>query len=249
MADAEKKSGYGDFGNLSGQYKKARRKYPEEVINFLFSSISTNDKILDLGCGTGISTRQIASRNANVLGCDKDLKMVREAAAENDGVIYVVAHAEAMPFRNSYFNAITAFSAFHWFVNDTAISEIKRVLKLNGIFLVANKNDVGDFKKIYRKIFEEVVGSKLPDKAGYDPSQILVNAGFSDIHVKILETSEYFTIDDALEYRKTASTWNIIPANLKQKITDALKKQYAEISVNGVIERKLVIETVTAKSL
>jgi len=148
MANAEKKYGYGDFGNLSGHYAKARLKYPEEIMDFLFSLTNSRDEILDLGSGTGISTRQIAQRNQKVIGCEKDSQMVKEAIKENDGINYVIAPAEKLPFANGTFPAVTAFSAFHWFCNDGAVSEIKRILKPNGIFFVANKKDVGDFKEV-----------------------------------------------------------------------------------------------------
>ena len=54
---------YGDFGNLTSNYVLARQQFPQRVIELLFESIDSNTElpfILDVGCGTGIATRQLA---------------------------------------------------------------------------------------------------------------------------------------------------------------------------------------------
>lgn len=51
-----------EFGKLSQAYSVARLDYPQEVIDYVISFAYKDAKILDLGCGTGIATRQLAQR-------------------------------------------------------------------------------------------------------------------------------------------------------------------------------------------
>lgn len=243
------KYGYGNFGNLSKQYAVARQDFPLEAIEWFWSfGKNRNARILDLGCGTGISTRQIADGGGVIVGCDVDEQMITEAKKANDGLEYLVARAENLPFRNTEFDAITAFSAFHWFANEKALSEIKRVMKPNGIFYVVNKNDTGDFKKGYKEIIKSVLQQDLPEaKKGYEPEKLLKDSGFTDVQVRNFETSEYFNPAQAMQYLQSVSIWNLIPDDIKPITLKLLKDYCRENTINEKIERKLRIKCVAGR--
>ncbi len=241
--------GYGNFGNLSNNYAEARRDFPQEVIEWLWQLIGSRDaEVLDLGCGTGISTRQIAEGDGTVVGCDKDGQMIRRAREAGDDLEYYIAPAETLPFDGEAFNAVTAFSAFHWFANDKAIEEIQRVLKPGGVFFVVNKNDVGNFKRGYKDIIRRVTKQELPAaKKGYNPKDLLREAGFSEAEERNYPASEYFTLKQAVAYLQSVSVWNLVPRERKD---DALKllEDYCRRNMNdeGHIERKLTVKAVAA---
>lgn len=66
------------FDALAHDYDLGRKAYPQSVINFCVSSLSTKDTLaLDLGCGTGIASRQLAQKGLQVIGCDVSLRMPR----------------------------------------------------------------------------------------------------------------------------------------------------------------------------
>jgi SAM-dependent methyltransferase len=243
------KYGYGNFGNLSQHYANARQDFSLEVIDWFWSSIENrNARILDLGCGTGISTRQVAEKGGVVIGCDVDEQMINEAKQSNDGLEYLVAKAENLPFGDEEFDAVTTFSAFHWFANEKALSEIKRVLKLRGTFYVVNKNDTGDFKKGYKEIIKGVLQHDLPEaKKGYKPEKLLEESGFVDVQVKNFAASEYFSLPQAVEYLQSVSIWNLIPADRKNSTLELLEDYCKGKTVDGKIERKLNIKTVVAR--
>lgn len=248
MGHEGKKYGYGYFGNLGKQYAEARQGFPEEVISWLWSFLpNRNAHILDLGCGTGISTRQIAERGGIVVGCDKDELMIAEAKKTDDGLEYLVATAENLPYNNAEFYAVTAFSAFHWFANEKAISEIKRILKPKGVMYVVNKNDIGDFKKGYKEIIRSVLQQDLPEaKKNYLPEKFLAEKGFEDIQVKDFETSEYFTLPQAIDYLQSVSIWNLVPNDLKLTTLESLENYCKSHLMKGMVERKLNVRVVTA---
>ena len=80
----EKTYSQNDFGNMAHVYNTTRRGYGDEVYPYIKFLLKTKSiKTLDLGCGTGISTRELQQHGFNVIGLDKDESMI--AVAEEHG--------------------------------------------------------------------------------------------------------------------------------------------------------------------
>src|SRR4051812_35579868 len=97
------------FGKNVSSYIAGRKQYPKEVIQLIKNVFKLENKItiLDLGCGTGIATRQLADKNIKVSGCDADIRMI-DAAKRNrsKGIRYYQNAGSNLPFKNSSFDAI-----------------------------------------------------------------------------------------------------------------------------------------------
>lgn len=129
------------FGKEAANYTKFREPYPDALFTFLVGQIpADSSNILDIACGTGKSTEPLVEIDLVVSGVDHDPQMIAEAVKQaelkNLKIDYQVAEAEHLPFPDSHFDVITVGTAFHFFVNDTAMSEIKRVLKPGGLLFV-----------------------------------------------------------------------------------------------------------------
>lgn len=238
------KKGYGDFGNLSKNYDKARKGSPAESIDYIFKKIGKEKPyILDIGCGTGIATEQLLENGAEAIGTDIDAEMIRLAKADNRYRIeYQVAPAEKQPFASNRFDAVTAFSAFHWFASKAALDEIKRVLKPGGVFFAINKNEIGDFKKKNKEILQQFIDREIPDvKKEYDPKRVLQRNGFQSVEERAFPVTEYFTPEEALGYVQTMSVWNLVPIQTKDEALKKLTMHFIENTTNGKIERRLNI--------
>ncbi|HLK10265.1 MAG TPA: methyltransferase domain-containing protein, partial [Candidatus Binatia bacterium] len=75
-------------------------------------------RVLDVGCGTGLLSDQIAREHpaTRVVGCDFSLGMLRRAAAARDGgAVWVRGDALRLPFRDTTFDALVCTEALHWF--------------------------------------------------------------------------------------------------------------------------------------
>ena len=122
-----------NFGAVARIYDDARPQYAKELMDYV-ASFCEGRKVLDMGCGTGIATRQLANAAVNIIGCDGDKRMIAVARShQQPSIDYVVGLADNLPFADQEFNVVTAFSAFHWFTDRTSINGIKRVLKKNGV--------------------------------------------------------------------------------------------------------------------
>jgi demethylmenaquinone methyltransferase / 2-methoxy-6-polyprenyl-1,4-benzoquinol methylase len=96
--------------------------------------------VLDVATGTGLVARELALRNLRVVGVDQSAAMLRRgvAAARSDGladrVRFVLAQAEALPFADETFDALT-FTYLLRYVDDPAatLRELVRVLRPGGV--------------------------------------------------------------------------------------------------------------------
>ncbi|OHB18290.1 MAG: hypothetical protein A2749_01280 [Parcubacteria group bacterium RIFCSPHIGHO2_01_FULL_45_26] len=91
-----------NFSSVVKAYEKARHQYPNEIIEWCKSVIKIDHPlVLDVDCGTGISTRQLADTGFEVVGPDPSREMIAKAAeVKNPLCKYVVASAELIPFPN-----------------------------------------------------------------------------------------------------------------------------------------------------
>ncbi|MGI8770554.1 MAG: class I SAM-dependent methyltransferase [Acidobacteriaceae bacterium] len=98
------------------------------------------ERILDVGCGNGKITAEIATRvpQGSVLGVDASAAMVAFAANHADSTLhanlqFAVADARHLPFQHE-FDLIVSFNALHWIAEqDEALSSIHSALKPGGL--------------------------------------------------------------------------------------------------------------------
>lgn len=112
---------------IAARYAEARPQLHDHVVALLAERLPVPDRVLDVGCGTGLSTKPLTSFARMVVGVDVSEGMLT-ARAGDGGAHYVRGRAERLPFRDECFDLATAASAIHWFGSD-AIGEIGRVLK------------------------------------------------------------------------------------------------------------------------
>lgn len=225
----------GDFSKVVRQYSKARRGVPPAVIEYVTSLIGAKSPfVLDLGCGTGISTRQLKEVGVQVVGADKYQDMVLEAKKVSRGIEYVVAPAEKLPFPDGTFDAVTAFSAFHWFANMDAGKEIRRVLKPGKFLITVNREEKDNFKRQAMNMMREKLAPKREDK---DILEGMKNSGFEDLTERRFESTEEYSPEEAMEFLRSSAWWKIIPPDLEQEISDACREI---IAVNQTAKGTLV---------
>jgi ubiquinone/menaquinone biosynthesis C-methylase UbiE len=100
------------------------------------------DRVLDVGCGTGIVARRAAPLGGRVVGVDASAGMlaVARAAAGREGlpIEWREGRAEALPFANGEFDLVLCQYALMFFTDPRpALAEMRRVLAPEGRLLVS----------------------------------------------------------------------------------------------------------------
>jgi SAM-dependent methyltransferase len=124
-------------------YRDTRPLYPRSLFKGLEKcGIGPDCEFLDLGCGTGLSTRSFLDVGITTQGTaiDPDPGML-EIARSSIGQEYPnlkceIGSAEAIPSADSAFDLVLVGSAIHWFEVEPARKEIERVLKKGGLLFV-----------------------------------------------------------------------------------------------------------------
>jgi ubiquinone/menaquinone biosynthesis C-methylase UbiE len=95
---------------------------------------TTQHKVLEVGCSTGILTAYIAQLCGIVNGVDYSSKMIDLAKINHDNIDFSVADVLDIPFENKAFDYVIAASLLN-IISDKnkAISELSRVCKKGGI--------------------------------------------------------------------------------------------------------------------
>lgn len=127
------------FTSRAANYERCRPDYPAEAVDWLVSrcQLTATSLVVDTGSGTGISTRQIASRGVRVIGIEpNDAMRTRAAAMEQPAgcaeLVYLPGRAEATGLDAGVADLVLSAQAFHWFVPDTALAEFHRILRPHG---------------------------------------------------------------------------------------------------------------------
>ena len=100
--------------------------------------LTSNSRVLDVGCGPGIVVQALARHAGKVVGCDLTPAMLekareRAATARLENVEFVPANAESLPFENSLFDVVVSRSAVHHFPAPGAVfREMARVVRPGG---------------------------------------------------------------------------------------------------------------------
>lgn len=120
------------YNSISEGYEELHKAEQEKKIEIIkkqlpkFFKIKKMHTLLDVGCGTGITT---IPWNCKTTGLDPAKKLL-EKAHNKDKINYINATAENIPFKNNEFNIITSITAIQNFQDiDKGLDEIKRVGK------------------------------------------------------------------------------------------------------------------------
>jgi SAM-dependent methyltransferase len=130
------------------------------------------ERILDLGCGTGQLSAEIAASGAQVTGVDRSPEMVAEARKKFPTLRFAVSDARALPF-TEVFDAVFSNAALHWIAEALPVVEgISRALKPGGRF-VAEFGGKGNVESVVAAMEYGLEALNLPHEGAnpwYNPS-------------------------------------------------------------------------------
>ncbi|HEY3061093.1 MAG TPA: methyltransferase domain-containing protein [Chloroflexota bacterium] len=179
-----------------------RGEAPEEVaarrayLDLL--GIGPGQRVLDVGCGTGVVTRSILARvtpGGSVVGVDAQPALLRVACEHTPGAEFRLGDASSLPFADSRFDVVVCATVLEHMPNaERAVPELVRVAKSGGrvgvlcgdqeSFIVAHAD-----RPLTRRILDAFVELRFANPwIGRDMPALLEHAGLRDVHVRAFPT-------------------------------------------------------------
>ena len=116
---------------ISTTYNCEKSDYPRLFCEHVFSNFPQNSLILDVGCGNGDITLEIAKMGFDVIGID-----ISEENHLDDKFCKVDLQKDSYPFPDNYFDVVFCKSVIeHMREPDFLFDEVHRILKPGGTFI------------------------------------------------------------------------------------------------------------------
>ncbi|MBC8184155.1 class I SAM-dependent methyltransferase [candidate division KSB1 bacterium] len=153
--------------------------------------LQPNDRILDLGCGTGRNSCLMAKylgENGSIVGLDIGKEMIEqfEKKFENYPNVEIqnLRIDEPLPFEDEFDKALLSF-VFHGFPNDKKeiiVRNVKKALKPGGALYILDYNEFDLEKKpyIFRKAFKKIECPLAQDYLKVTWKEKLIGWGFEN---------------------------------------------------------------------
>ncbi len=229
------------FDNKSDNYVSARPSYAPALFDKLCEYGLNSEKIVaDIGCGTGIFTRQLLENGATVYGVELNDEMrekAENALSNYDKFISVNASAEATTLPDNSIDFITCAQSFHWFDKPEFKLEAKRILKQNGVVaLIWNMRDTSDKSTID---LANLTAKHCENFKGFNGGTRITK---EEINIFFDGKYDYFEFDNPLDYDldkfiKRSLSSSYAPAETDSSYTSYvadLKSFFAKYSQNNI---------------
>src|SRR3989344_9427447 len=147
-----------DYKYIAKSYNELHKEEQLKKLKIIKENIKINSKttLLDIGCGTGISTE---SFKCKAKGIDPSKEMI--SIAKNKNLIH--GYAEKIPFKNKSFDVIVSVTAIHNFKDqEKALDEMLRIGKKTIVITLLKKAQ--KYKKIKDLIYKKLKNVKEIDE-------------------------------------------------------------------------------------
>ena len=181
------KHGAGEIWNWespAGKLRWARR------VKMIGAHLKPGMTILELGCGAGYFTKELARSGAEIMAIDvsADLLEIAKANCPASNVRYEIQDACALTYSNAMFDSVVGSSILHHLEIEPALREIRRVLKPGGTIYFTEPNMLNPQIAIQKNVpwIKRWLGDTTDETAFFRRPlrRLLERTGYCDVRIE-----------------------------------------------------------------
>lgn len=220
-------------------YARFRPEYPQELAAFLAGIAPANRLAVDVGCGTGQLTAQLADHFEHVIGLDPSEDQIAHAIP-HPKIRYARSPAETLAADSGSASLITAAQAAHWFDLPRFYGEVCRIAAPRAVIALISYGVLrldGEADARFQRFYGEEIGPFWPVE------RKLVDSGYADIDFPFheqprppLAIRKEWALGELLGY---ISTWSAVRSAREAGAENVLQRFAGEMAeIWGSPERK-----------
>ena len=160
------------FETIAEEYDRVRPSYPADLVDVACAGLGAGSRVLEVGCGTGKLTRELAGRGFRLEALDPAEGMVAVArrSVGDAPVTFHIGRFEDVDLPPAAFDAIFSATAFHWVDPNVGWAKAARLLRPGGT--LALLNHVGDSTGPLHDAFRAAWREARPDAPEWEPRTV-----------------------------------------------------------------------------
>jgi ubiquinone/menaquinone biosynthesis C-methylase UbiE len=231
--------------------------------------LSKNDRVLDLGCGTGQIAIPISSFVREVVAMDPEPEMVIEGKKQArvhgiENIVWIEGGSEELPrMKESLgnFKLILMGNSFHWMDRDKILDELFEITTDGGGIVITGSNNIwniwsgvlNDWQSAVKDIIRKWLGEKRRAGSGFFQviprrhEEFVRESKFKNLEIWTHHWTVSFTIDEVIGNLYSTSWANpgVLGTN-KEEFEKELKEALSKVDPSGKYTNEGDLEAILA---
>ena len=248
------------FGTVADIYHEIRPTYPEALFDALFGLLPPEPEVLEVGPGTGQSTRDLLARGARVHAIEISPSMATRLHANlgTHNLRISVGDFETIDIDPQSADAVFSSSAYHWISPAAQLDRPALILRPGGVLAIVegiqvdSPEDRGFYaaaQPIYERYGLGHRGEAAPPRADVEPKIHGALAGdhrFNDVEVLRWDWDRTYTASGYRKLMLTFSDTNMMEPSDRQGLVDEMES-FIDERFDGQVTRPIVVALTTAR--
>ena len=245
------------FGSVAEQYDRARPEYPAGVFDDLaeLTALEPGSRVLEIGPGTGKATAELARRGFAVTGIELSPDLAEIATRNVPDAEIVVADFEKWQASEAGFDAVAAFTAFHWIAPELRYAKPARLLRPGGSLAVVAGPHVlpADGDRFFAEVQEDYDAvvphpdnrpPRLPEEVDGWAAEFEASGLFADVVERRRLVALTYTADQFVDVLGTFSDNLALPNEQRERLFRRVHARIAARPSGTVTKHHLLTLTV-----